>query len=195
MHQRRYNIIFSGIVIAIFLVISFPANAWFSETMQRHQLLQLPSMILLGVAIGLLLKNISIADISWGIAALICVMSSLVFWMLPRSIDAAVISLSFNRLMHLNMFAAGFVSVLVLRKIIFEIRIVFLGMTSAMVLVTGIALRTFDILLCSSFNIWQQNETGLYLVIAGFVLFVVTITIFLGSLSKHFSSQTVSDVQ
>ncbi len=51
-------------------------------------------------------------------------------------------------------------------------------MLSAMVLATGIALKVFDILLCSSFDIYQQKETGLYLIIAGFVLFIITFLFF-----------------
>lgn len=51
-------------------------------------------------------------------------------------------------------------------------------MLSAMMLATGITLRSFDILLCSSFNISQQKETGLYLIIIGALLFVLTFIIF-----------------
>jgi hypothetical protein len=36
-------------------------------------------------------------------------------------------------------------------------KILFMGMVSAMLLATGIALKAFDILLCSSFNIDQQK--------------------------------------
>lgn len=81
--------------------------------------------------------------------------------------------------MHWNMLIAGFLLKVVLRDIIFEIKILFLGMLSAMVLATGIALRVFDIILCSSFDIYQQKETGLYLIIAGFLLFILTFFTFL----------------
>ena len=76
------------------------------------------------------------------------------------------------------MIIAGFLLMPVLRNIVFEIKILYLGMLSAMVLATGIALRAFDILLCSSFDIGQQKETGLYLIIIGFALFVLTFVAF-----------------
>ena len=66
----------------------------------------------------------------------------------------------------------------VLRNALFEIKILFLGMLSAMMLATGITLRAFSILLCSSFTIGEQKETGLYLIIIGFLLFVLTFIIF-----------------
>jgi ABC-type Fe3+-siderophore transport system permease subunit len=77
------------------------------------------------------------------------------------------------------MLVAGILLMPVLRNTLFEIKIVFLGMMSAMMLATGITLRSFNILLCSSFDIGQQKETGLYLIFIGFLLFVITfITLF-----------------
>lgn len=147
--------------------------------MPRHQLIQLPAIFLLGFVLVNYFSSLRIKETSWGIAALIIIMSSLIFWMLPHSIDYAVINKTFNRIMHWNMLIAGFLLKVVLRDIIFEIKILFLGMLSAMVLATGIALRVFDIILCSSFDIYQQKETGLYLIIAGFLLFILTFFTFL----------------
>jgi len=80
--------------------------------------------------------------------------------------------------MHFNMFIAGFLLMPVLRNILFEVKIIFLGMTSAMILAAGITLKSFDILLCSSFTILQQNETGFYLIIAGLAFFAITLFVF-----------------
>ena len=76
------------------------------------------------------------------------------------------------------MFIAGILLFPALRNILFEIKILFLGMLSAMMLATGITLRAFNILLCSSFDIGQQKETGFYLIIIGFLLFVLTFVTF-----------------
>ena len=80
--------------------------------------------------------------------------------------------------MHLNMLLAGILLVAVFRNVLFEIKILFLGMLAAMLLAVGIVLRSFNILLCSAFNINQQKETGLYLIILGFLLFVMTLYVF-----------------
>lgn len=184
MFKRKQHIIFTLVIFVLFILISFLLNDWFSETMPRHQLLQLPAMIALGIISGAYFSKLSVKALYWGIAILIFIMSSLIFWMLPHSIDWAVINSSFNRIMHINMFVAGFLLMPVLRSIIFEVKIIFLGMLSAMVLATGITLKAFNILLCSSFNVFQQKETGFYLMIIGLSLFVVTFIIFFKGLRK-----------
>lgn len=185
MHRRRFRGLILAVICILFIVVSFPMNEWFCETMPRHQLLQLPAMILLGMVSGKLLSEYFIRDASLGIAILIFTMSSLVFWMLPHSIDAAVINPWFNRLMHLDMYMSGFFTVVVLRGIAFEIKVAFLWMVSAMILATGITLKSFDILLCSSYTILQQNETGFYLLLAGFVLLVITMIVFFHGLASR----------
>ena len=178
MFKRKKDITFLLIVVLLFFMLSVLFNEWLSATMPRHQLIQLPALFLLGIILGNYFFSLKMNDTSLGIAALIFIMSSLIFWMLPHSIDYAVINKPFNRIMHWNMLFAGFLLRLVLRNMLFEIKILFLGMLSAMVLATGIALKVFDILLCSSFDIYQQKETGLYLIIAGFVLFIITFLFF-----------------
>lgn len=123
-------------------------------------------------------------DLYWGIAILIFIMSSFIFWMLPHSIDYAVISTSFNRIMHINMLAAGFILIPVFRHIIFEVKIIFLGMWAAMIIATGIALLAFNILLCSAFTIEQQKETGWWLIIIGVGLYAFTLFVFFRGLSE-----------
>lgn len=178
MFKRKKGIILVVIVLILFALLSFPLNAWLSASMPRHQIIQLPAMFLLGFVLGANFSFLNIKETSWGITALIFIIASFIFWMLPHSIDYAVINTTFNRIMHLNMFIAGILLMPVLRNTLFEIKILFLGMLSAMMLATGIALRAFNILLCSSFNIDQQKETGFYLIIIGFLLFVLTFVTF-----------------
>ena len=185
MFKRKKDIIVVLIILLLAILFSFPLNEWFSTTMPRHQIIQLPAMFGAGLILGIYFSHFNIKETSWGIAVLIFIMSSFVFWMLPHSIDYAIINPMFNRVMHLNMLIVGILLIPVLRNILFEIKILFLGMLSAMMLATGITLRAFDILLCSSFDIGQQKETGFYLIIIGFLLFVFTfITFFKAAVKK-----------
>lgn len=178
MHKQRGDIIIVLIASGIFWTISFLYNEWLSETMPRHQTIQLPAMFLLGAVLGLRFSNGIKIHWSWGLAFLIFIMCSLIFWMLPHSIDYAVIHPGFNRVMHLNMLIAGFLFVPTMRQILFEIKIIFLGMVSAMIIATGIALNSFNILLCSAFDIAQQKVTGKILLISGLIFYAVSIVIF-----------------
>lgn len=135
-------------------------------------------MLVLGIILGWRFSKRLVIDVWWGIGILIFIMASLVFWMLPHSVDLAVIRPSFNRIMHVNMLIAGFLLLPVLRSTIFEAKIIFCGMVSAMLIATGITLTSFDILLCSAFNIEQQKDTGFWLLIAGLAFFAGTIYIF-----------------
>ena len=178
MFKRKKYIILILIILLLFILLSYPMNNWLSASMSRHQIIQLPAMFLLGFALGANFSFLNIKETSWGIAVLIFIMASFIFWMLPHSIDFAIINSTFNRIMHLNMLVAGILLFPVLKNISFEIKILFMGMLSAMMLATGITLRAFNILLCSSFNIAQQKETGFYLIIIGFLLFILTFIIF-----------------
>lgn len=160
-------------------MVSYPLNAWFSETMMRHQLLQLPAMLVLGIAAGFWFSKYFHIGITTGITILIFIMASIIFWMLPHSIDYAVINASFNRIMHVNMLIAGFFAIPVLQKTLFEIRIIFIGMLSSMLFATGITLTNYDLLLCSSYDISQQKETGIRLIITGIIFYAGTIFIFI----------------
>ena len=185
MPKRRSDIIFILTISVLFWLISFHLNQWFSETMPRHQLLQLPIMLGLGIVSGWRYSNHFNIGVSWGIAILVFIISSIIFWMLPHSIDYAVINTTFNRVMHINMFVAGFLLFPTLKHTLFEIKILFLGMVSAMMIATGITLLTYNLLLCSAFTIDQQKETGTQLIILGLVLFVTTLIVFFRGLGRR----------
>lgn len=143
--------------------------------MLRHQLTQLPLMILIGIALSYSFPNKVIHNTHYSIAILILIMSSLIFWMIPRSIDLSVLYPWFNRVMHINMVVLGFFAIVTLRNLILELKIAFYLMLSAMLITSGFALYTIKILLCSSYSIEQQNTTGFYLIIIGLCFFCYTL--------------------
>ncbi|HMT76717.1 MAG TPA: hypothetical protein PKA44_03325 [Saprospiraceae bacterium] len=173
----KHNIILLGLIIA-FWILSYTYNDWLCETMPRHQLIQLPSMILIGLILGKIFGNKIKLELQWSISILIIAAFSVVFWMIPRSIDLAVIHADFNRLMHVDMIITGFFIQSILKNTIPEVKFTFLGMISSMTIATGIALTAFNLLLCSSFTIEQQKETGKLLIIIGILLYFFTLITF-----------------
>ena len=173
----KHNIILLGLIIA-FWILSYTYNDWLCETMPRHQLIQLPSMILIGLILGKIFGNKIKLELQWSISILIIAAFSVVFWMIPRSIDLAVIHADFNRLMHVDMIITGFFIQSILKNTIPEVKITFLGMISSMTIATGIALTAFNLLLCSSFTMEQQKETGKLLIIIGILLYFFTLITF-----------------
>lgn len=175
MHRKGLIIAHLIIVAIAFYLISYTYNTWFSVTMPRHQLLQLPAMLLIGISLGYQFRSKIKLNLAWGISVVIFFMASIIFWMLPHSVDAAVISAGFNRVMHLNMIAAGFLIVIALNHLVFEVKMLFFAMLSAKLLASGITLSVFDILLCSAFTIAQQKQTGTYLIIIAITMVVFTL--------------------
>lgn len=175
MCQKRSSRLGAIVLISLGIyLISFGWDDWFSETMARHQLLQLPLMFLSGVAVSRVF-SFRIPDIARGLSVVIFTMFSLTFWMLPRSVDMAVIYPFFNRLMHLNMLIAGFLVRGIFTGDLFEIKLLFLGMTTAMLIAVGVTLRVYDLLLCSSFDIPQQKATGYYMLLLSGLLLIFTL--------------------
>lgn len=162
----------------LFFLLSFTFNDWLSRTMPRHQLIQLPLMFLIGLVLGIRFLWRKQISVSWALAVLIAIMASFIFWMIPYSVDLSVINSSFNRLMHINMLLAGLLTVISLRNSILEVKIIFLGMMATMLTASGITLINFKILLCSSFNLAQQNQTGKGLLSIGILLFIFTVVKF-----------------
>ncbi|MCO5259783.1 MAG: hypothetical protein M9916_06535 [Crocinitomicaceae bacterium] len=181
MLKRRKNAIIILAAIIAFYFFSFYLNDWLSATMQRHQLIQLPVMILIGAVMASRFPKLAIEDLSWSITTFIFVMSSLTFWMIPRSVDYTVIYAKFNRLMHLNMLLVGVSLVAIFRAILSEVRIYFMGMISAMLMVSGVTLKVFKIQLCSSFTIEMQHETGTYMMLFSAGMFLLTVITFFRS--------------
>jgi len=176
MRRKKNQILCVGVIIGIYL-LSFPLNEWLSHTMPRHQLLQLLGMITLGILLGSVVK-VKINAANWNISILVVFMASMAFWMLPRSIDLAVIHPWFNRLMHLNMVLIGFLLMNIYSKLVIELKILFLGMMSAVFMASGVTLSAFRKLLCSSFNLEQQHETGKYMIILAASLILFTLITF-----------------
>ncbi|MBS0619776.1 MAG: hypothetical protein JSR44_16435 [Spirochaetes bacterium] len=166
-------------VAIFFALFSFPLNAWFSLTMLRHQIIQLPAMFILGAIAGAVLYPPRFKNRSLKIALLIATMATLIFWMLPRSIDLTIVYPWFNRVMHGSIFIAGAGTVWGLRGNFFEAQIAFPLMLAAMLITGGAALRSFTILLCSSFTLADQQATGFYLLCIGALIFIGTITFLL----------------
>lgn len=72
-----------------------------------------------------------------------------------------------------------------MRRASLEMQTAFLGMIAAMLLAAGFALRSFDILLCASFTISQQKETGFHLLGIALALFITTVIRFIRSLKRR----------
>lgn len=182
MDSKNLKLLIIAFACVMLSVIAFPLNEWLSKTMTRHQLIEIPVVLFLGVLTGKKVFAFNTKNNNIAVAFIIFVMASLIFWMLPKSVDLAAISPSFNKVMDIHIFVTGLMIASVLNDTIFEIKVFFLGMMAAMLMAVGVTLRVFDLLLCSSYSIQQQWETGLYMIILSVILFIYTTYVLISSI-------------
>ncbi len=141
--------------------------------MSGHMLLQMPLLALLGYAAGRLWPGFRIRASSHGVAAVLFGVGSLVFWMLPRSLDTAVTVAWVDQVMHLNMLTAGWFLAVGLPCLPFHTKVAFGVYALAMALAAGVVYVTAVVPVCANYSVQQQNEAGALLLWAGGVVFVI----------------------
>ncbi len=146
------------------IIISPPIDNYLDASMMRHMIIQMPLLIFMGYLASRRLINIDLSSINpYGLTGIIFFLGSLGFWMIPHSLDRTIISNWTDMLMHFNMLLAGFflgksigLMPFILRT---AISIYFVGMLLS---VSIIYLNYFS-LLCASYTLEQQKETGVML--------------------------------
>jgi hypothetical protein len=92
--ERRLSLHWLGGPIVILLLAVPPARTGLESSMPGHMLVQMPLLILAGSLIGIPLRPTfaSLLDRydAYGIASILIGVFALAFWMLPRSLDAAL---------------------------------------------------------------------------------------------------------
>ncbi|GMT48948.1 MAG: hypothetical protein IEMM0008_0487 [bacterium] len=145
-------------------IISPPIDNYLDANMMRHMTIQIPSLIFMGYFASRRLTGIHLSDINpYGLTGIIFFIGSLSFWMIPHSLDETILSNWIDMLMHVNMILAGFFLGKSIRLMPFVLRtavsIYFIGM----LLSASIIYLNYFSLLCASYTLEQQKETGLML--------------------------------
>lgn len=91
LHQGRYGL------ATLYLLLATPAaRAWLEASMVGHMLLQIPLLILIGISAGHLFpegwKNKLLAAAGGAVSCVLIALFASSFWMLPRTLDAALTS-------------------------------------------------------------------------------------------------------
>lgn len=166
----------SAMAIAVAIVLALPPLAsWFSATMPRHQLMQVPAMLLLGIvaAHGWAKGRRWRPDPEWDPALLVLAVGVMVFWMVPRSLDSAASSMVADQLLHVSWFLAGAALAHTLPRTTFAVWMALGIHAVAMLAAVGLVYTLYPGLICTAYNIQQQRETGRAMLYAAPVLGVV----------------------
>jgi len=160
-------------LIAVVATVSPPVDSFLDGSMSRHMLLQMPVLVVLGYTAGSIWPMPNFRLASLGFSAVFFAMGSLVFWMLPRSLDTAVTLAWADQAMHVNMLAAGWSLAIGLPRLPFHAKMAFGVYALAMALTAGVVYAAAVVPVCSAYSVRQQNEAGIGLLWIGGALFVV----------------------
>lgn len=152
-----------------------PCAQWFSATMPRHQLLQVPAMVVLGAIAARGLARWAMARVprGWDAPLLVVAIGTVMFWMIPRSVDLAASSMAADQVMHLSWFLAGGALAYTLPRAPVVARMA-LGIHGvAMLAAAGLVYTLYPGLICTAYTLPQQHATGRWMLLAAPVLAVL----------------------
>lgn len=179
----RRNLALTLTSIAVLIAQQAFLSDWFTSTMPRHQAFHIPLLVIMGIVIGSQNRQIKTQH---SLSILIFVMASFTLYMLPYMVDLSAISLKISILRQLHLVFCGWLIAIALPHAIFEVRIAFLGMLTSTTAAAALAMRQFNVLLCSAFTIPQQQRTGTYfLYISGALLLLTLYHLFRGLSGKN----------
>ncbi|MCO5068072.1 MAG: hypothetical protein M9910_05200 [Kiritimatiellae bacterium] len=152
------------LLLALAALLAFsPLDTWLDATMPRIVLLQMPAWILLGWLVGRKRGNILVHLDPRGLGALAFAILTVIFWMIPRSIDTIGYSTRADQLLHASLFIAGFALADGFPRLPFVAKAALCIMGTSHVFALGVFYTKYTALLCGSFSLLQQQELGHWL--------------------------------
>ncbi len=149
----------TAIAIVVALVLAMPPLAgWFSATMPRHQLIQVPAMVVLGAVAAKGWKGRPGPE--WDPALLVIAVGIMMFWMVPRSLDAAASGAVADQLLHISWFMGGAILSHSLPRVSVVVPVALGIHAVAMLFAVGLVYMLYPGLICTAYNLEQQRMTG-----------------------------------
>lgn len=173
MNQRRWLRLIWLIVI---VVLAFsPLNKWLDQKQPRLLLMEMPAWFSLGWMAGVRFRSYQQSFNPHGLTGFIFFLGTLGFWMIPRSVDLISISTVADQMMHANFLVAGAVFSASRFKMPFVLRAAGAIYGTSMIFSLGMLYTGFSALLCGSFDLEQQKQTGRLLLLATPTIMVLAI--------------------
>lgn len=162
-------------LLSVGVLISPPLDPLLDHSMAGQMALQMPLLAALGVLARGCWPGLRLRTDGQTAAGVVFAAGSLVFWMLPRSLDATVNVWWADQLMHANWLAVGWLLAIGSGRLRFHVRFATGIYFAAMILTAGIVYASAVIPVCSNYSIRQQNLAGSLLLWIGAVLFLLVV--------------------
>ncbi len=153
-------------IVAVIVLALPPVDGWLDRVQPRLMLIEMPAWFALGWLAG---RRVERRERSWnplGLTGLAFFIGALGFWMIPRSVDLVNESEAADQLMHASLLAAGLSLSASLPVMPFVVRTASAIYGTSMIFALGMVYSNFTALLCGSFDLEQQRQTGRLLLFA-----------------------------
>ncbi|MDH5682640.1 MAG: hypothetical protein OEZ36_13705 [Spirochaetota bacterium] len=167
-----YYILWLGFFL---ILITPPVDNYLDANMSRHMLIQIPLLLLLGYVSGHRFRHSLFSSNNRGLPGFIFFVGTIIFWMIPRSLDEAALSNHIDTIMHFNMAIAGFALGHSASRLSFPLKGALAVYSLSMIISMGFAYSNYNSLICAAYNLNQQRELGSFLLYLSPVLFIALI--------------------
>jgi len=163
-------------LIAISLSFA-PLRIYLEQSMFVQMVIQLPILFISGALISetklvtQFFSTIKVIDV-YGLTSFMVAQVILVYWMLPISIDRAVVIPWVDGVKIISMIIAGICVGQALQKAPQTVQLFFIGYFTAMMIWLGLYFATTEVRLCNVYSLSSQHFTGYGLVVMSGMLLV-----------------------
>lgn len=171
--------------LAVVALTASPLDDWLDARQPRLLLVQIPAWLALGWLAGRRFRGRPQALDPHGLTGLACFVAALGFWMIPRSMDLINTSESADQWMHATLLAGGLALSAGIDRMPFVARIAAAIYGTSMIFALGMTYSHYTELLCGSFDLTQQHETGRRLLVLTPVALVFTVVVAARALGRE----------
>lgn len=151
------------------VLIAGPFDAWLDASMARLIVLQMPVWFFLGWWGASMISRAARPETvlercdGLGLGGLAFAWLTVLFWMIPRSVDAVGSSAVVDQVFHASMLLAGATAKLSAPRMPVIVKVAIGIYGSSMAIALGFFYSSYSALLCGAFSIQQQRELGRWL--------------------------------
>lgn len=168
-----------AILGALLLIAAIAWRHDLERTMTRHMLVQIPMLLISGVAGGRCLSEMQNSPgllrrpSAWnahGLTGLLVFLLTTAYWMIPRALDSAVACAATEQAKMVSLFVAGFLLPASLTRANTILQLFFLGNFASMMAIVGMLYQDAPQRLCNFYLVDDQVWAGMGLVVLAIVI-------------------------
>ncbi len=164
------------LVLILYLLVALPPlDDLLDSRMVGKAFLQTFSLIALGMLLARVSGLFRLKDNAERVSALIIFSFFFIFWSIPRSVDLSELYTWADQLFHASMFAGGFLLYRGISGLPKLVKGVYGILFSSMLTSTAMVYKWKNVILCSTYTLYDQHMYGKVLLVFGLSLYISVI--------------------